>query len=126
MRSRRGSAPSCSRRSRRRGGWPSRSISSSSSSAKYVLFAPFAFNLWGRFGWAAMAQISTTGIILLALIANLWFRWFASGPLEWLWRSLAYVKWQPLLRPPLSAPPPPDPAAPSAPAAAAAAAPAAR
>ncbi len=88
---------------------------------KYILFAPFAFNLWGRFGWAAMAEISTAGVVLLALIANLWFLWFTSGPLEWLWRSLAYLKIQPLLRrEPVNAPPQPDPASQALPSAVAA------
>jgi uncharacterized protein len=66
----------------------------------YVLFAPWGFNLWGRYGWADMATISTVGIVLLVLAANLWMLRFTSGPLEWLWRSLAYVKRQPLLRRP--------------------------
>lgn len=64
----------------------------------YILFAPFGLNLWGRYGWAEMAAISTCGVALLVVFANLWMRVFVSGPLEWLWRSLAYVKWQPLLR----------------------------
>lgn len=64
----------------------------------YVLFAPFGFNLWGRFGWAAMAGISVAMIVLEIILANLWLRWFTNGPLEWLWRSLAYVKIQPILR----------------------------
>jgi uncharacterized protein len=67
---------------------------------KYILFAPFGFNLWGRYGWAQMAAISTMGVALLILFAHVWMRRFTSGPLEWLWRSLAYLKWQPLRRPP--------------------------
>jgi hypothetical protein len=47
-----------------------------------------------------MALISTTGVILLVMFAHVWMRRFTSGPLEWLWRSLAYVQWQPLLRRP--------------------------
>jgi uncharacterized protein len=64
----------------------------------YILFAPWGFNLWGRFGWAEMAAISTIGIVALVAFANLWMRHFVSGPLEWAWRSLSYVKWQPFLR----------------------------
>jgi uncharacterized protein len=82
----------------------------------YILFAPFGLNLWGRFGWAQMAAIATVGIALQLVLANLWFRGFVSGPLEWLWRSLAYVKRQPLLR--VSAPRLPDPASRPAPSAA--------
>lgn len=79
----------------------------------YILFAPFGLNLWDRYGWAEMAVISTLGVVLLVVFANLWMRVFVNGPLEWLWRSLAYVEWQPLLRHPLAAaalnaPPLPD------------------
>lgn len=93
---------------------------------KYILFAPFALNLWGRFGWADMALIAAVGIALEMIIANLWFRRFTSGPLEWLWRSLAYVKLQPILKPRLSDQPHLDPVSPSDPLAVAAEAPAAR
>lgn len=64
---------------------------------RYILFAPFGLDLWGRYGWAEMAAISTLGVVMLVGFANLWMRCFVSGPLEWLWRSLAYVKLQPLL-----------------------------
>jgi uncharacterized protein len=67
---------------------------------KYILFAPFGFNLWGRYGWAQMALISTIGVVLLVMVAHVWMRRFTNGPLEWLWRSLSYVKVQPLLRRP--------------------------
>ncbi|WP_078103252.1 DUF418 domain-containing protein [Staphylococcus aureus] len=63
---------------------------------------------WGRYGWAESALISTVGIVLLVGFANLWMRYFVSGPLEWAWRSLAYVKRQPLLRTEANAPPRPD------------------
>jgi uncharacterized protein len=91
----------------------------------YLLFAPWGFNLWGRFGWAEMAAISTIGIVLLVGFANLWMRYFVSGPLEWAWRSLAYVKLQPFRRTGLNAPPQLD-RSPLSPSASAAAAPAAR
>ncbi|WP_256731567.1 DUF418 domain-containing protein [Sphingomonas sp. dw_22] len=69
---------------------------------KYIVFAPFGLGLWGRYGWAQMAAISTMGIVLLVLFAHAWMGRFTSGPLEWLWRSLAYVQWQPLRRPAVS------------------------
>lgn len=64
----------------------------------YILFAPWGFDLWGRFGWAEMAAISTIGIAALVALANWWMRHFVSGPLEWAWRSLAYGKLQPMRR----------------------------
>ena len=39
------------------------------------------------------------GIYLAQVIASgLWLRRFRFGPLEWLWRTLTYRRWQPLLR----------------------------
>jgi uncharacterized protein len=35
--------------------------------------------------------------ILQIVIARLWFRYFAYGPVEWLWRNLTYFKIQPLV-----------------------------
>ncbi len=64
----------------------------------FILFAPWGFNLWARFGWAELAGIATAVIAVQLVIANLWVRWFAAGPFEWLWRSLAYLRWQPFLR----------------------------
>lgn len=91
----------------------------------YLVFAPWGLNLWGRFGWAQMAAISTVGVALQIGLANWWLRRFASGPLEWAWRSLAYAKLQPFLRPILSGQPPTD-HSPSGRPASAAAAPAVR
>ncbi|HEU4958886.1 MAG TPA: DUF418 domain-containing protein [Sphingomonas sp.] len=65
----------------------------------YVLFSPFGFNLWGRFGWASMTSIALVMIAGEVMLANLWMRWFTNGPMEWLWRSLAYVRRMPLRRP---------------------------
>jgi uncharacterized protein len=33
--------------------------------------------------------------IILLIISPVWLRYFRFGPLEWLWRSLTYRKWQP-------------------------------
>jgi uncharacterized protein len=54
----------------------------------WVLFSATGFNLWGRFGWAGLTLISVGVAALLLIIANLWIRAFAMGPLERLWRSL--------------------------------------
>lgn len=64
----------------------------------YILYAPWGLGLWGRQSWSDLA-----GTVLLViggqlLLANLWLRFFSTGPLEWLWRSLAYLRWQPFLR----------------------------
>ncbi len=66
--------------------------------ALYVLFAPFGLGLYGRFGWAELSAIAAAIVIGQLIFANIYMRVFVAGPLEWLWRSLAYVRWQPLLR----------------------------
>lgn len=63
-----------------------------------VLFAPFALGLWGRFGWAELAAIATLVIAVQLVIANIWMRYFVTGPFEWLWRSLSAVERQPFRR----------------------------
>lgn len=64
----------------------------------WILFAPWGPGLWDRVGWASMAGIAFAVIALQLVIANLWVRAFVNGPLEWAWRSLAYVEWQPFRR----------------------------
>ncbi|WP_217429731.1 DUF418 domain-containing protein [Sphingomonas bacterium] len=61
----------------------------------WVLFAPWGPGLWGRVGWAAMAGVATAVALFCLVAANVWTRFFAMGPLEWLWRSLAYLSPQP-------------------------------
>ena len=36
--------------------------------------------------------------VLQLMISPLWLRFFLYGPLEWLWRSLTYWRWQPFRR----------------------------
>lgn len=64
----------------------------------WILFAPWGLNLWGKFGWAELALVATMVNIGFLIVANLWMRAFVSGPVEWLWRSLAYWQWQPFRR----------------------------
>lgn len=66
----------------------------------WLLFSPWGLVSWGRLGWAAMAGIATVMIAGQLVLAAVWLRYFTSGPLEWVWRSLAYLRVQPLLRRP--------------------------
>ncbi|MDE2619965.1 MAG: DUF418 domain-containing protein, partial [Sphingomonadales bacterium] len=64
----------------------------------WILFSPLGLDLPGGQGWAHLAlQAALVGAGLL-VFANLWMRAFASGPLEWLWRSLSYGERQPFRR----------------------------
>ncbi len=64
----------------------------------WILFAPWGFALWGKYGWAQLMLIATVVNIGFLVAANLWMRAFVSGPVEWVWRSLAYWQRQPFRR----------------------------
>jgi uncharacterized protein len=61
----------------------------------WVLFPGFGLGLRGRFGWSGLAMIALGVMAAQVVLANLRARAFAVGPLEWAWRSLAYLKIQP-------------------------------
>ncbi|HEX4847513.1 MAG TPA: DUF418 domain-containing protein, partial [Novosphingobium sp.] len=64
----------------------------------YVLYSPLGLHLPGGQGWAHTSALAGGIVIGLLIFANLWMRLFASGPLEWLWRSLSYWRRQPFRR----------------------------
>ncbi len=64
----------------------------------YILYSPIGFHLPGAQGWANMALLAGLVVLFQLAFANLWVRWFASGPFEWVWRSLCYCKKQPFRR----------------------------
>ena len=61
----------------------------------WILFPGFALGLWGKYSWAGMETIAVMVIAGQLLFANLWLRAFESGPVDWLWKSLAYRQRQP-------------------------------
>jgi len=63
-----------------------------------ILFYGYGFGLYGKIGSAPAALI---GVILYALqlaLSMAWLSRFQFGPVEWLWRSLTYGRWQTLKR----------------------------
>ena len=65
----------------------------------WIMFSPIGLDLPPGQGWAHLALQASIVIAVLLVFANIWMRAFASGPLEWLWRSLTYGRLQPLGRP---------------------------
>lgn len=61
----------------------------------WVLFPGFALGLFGRFGNGGLMLIAMAIIAVQTLAANAWLRRYETGPLEWLWKSLAYGRRQP-------------------------------
>ena len=64
----------------------------------HILYSPIGLAWPTAPGWAFHLWLATGVIVFQLIVANLWMRWFQSGPLEWVWRSLAYCRWQPLRR----------------------------
>jgi len=63
--------------------------------------ATFIFYHWGLGQFGQIGRPAQMGIVVavyavLVLAANLWLRAFRFGPVEWLWRSLTYMRLQPL------------------------------
>lgn len=59
------------------------------------------FSLWGFgsiFGTWHATELFLLGIVIYVaqiVFSAVWLRFFKYGPLEWLWRSATYLKWQP-------------------------------
>jgi uncharacterized protein len=64
----------------------------------WILFAPWGLGLWGKLSWGGMYSVVAIAIVGQLILANIWLIFFTSGPLEWAWRSLSYVRRQPFVR----------------------------
>ena len=64
----------------------------------WIVFAPWGFNLFGAWGQAKLLGFSAVVIAAELVAANLWMSRFENGPLEWLWKSLAYKRREPFLK----------------------------
>lgn len=60
--------------------------------AGWLIFPGIGLGWFGKYGWAGMSLIALAIMAAQVLLANLWLRAFALGPVEWLWRSL--VEWR--------------------------------
>lgn len=57
-----------------------------------VIFYGYGFQQFGRFG-AFQATATAFGIVVFQIVfSSVWMRYFAYGPLEWIWRQLTYRK----------------------------------
>ncbi|HVH49803.1 MAG TPA: DUF418 domain-containing protein [Sphingomicrobium sp.] len=61
----------------------------------WVVFAPWGLDLYGRWGVAGLLTVAAIVIGAEIVASNLWMRSFENGPLEWLWKSLAYERREP-------------------------------
>jgi uncharacterized protein len=63
-----------------------------------TLFYHYGFGLYGRLGHDGVLGITVTVFALQMCASVWWLRRFRFGPMEWLWRSAAYGKAQPMRR----------------------------
>jgi uncharacterized protein len=63
-----------------------------------TIFYGYGFGLFGKLFLYQLGVVVLGIWVLQLLLSPLWLRFFRFGPVEWMWRSLTYLKWQPLLR----------------------------
>ncbi|MCS7261616.1 MAG: DUF418 domain-containing protein, partial [Anaerolineae bacterium] len=59
----------------------------------------FGLGLLGLVGKAACLLLVLAIYVAQVWFSGWWLQRFQYGPMEWLWRSLAYLKWQPMRQP---------------------------
>jgi uncharacterized protein len=62
------------------------------------LFYWWGFGLFDTVGHAGRFAIAVVTWLALSVAAQLWMRAFVMGPLEWIWRTLSYLRIPPLRR----------------------------
>ena len=60
------------------------------------IFFGWGLGLLGEIGAAQAFLLGQAVFLIQIAFSRLWLRYFRYGPLEWLWRSGTYRKWQPL------------------------------
>ena len=63
-----------------------------------TLFMSYGLGLFGQYNYAALFGIVIVAWIVQIVFSILWLKFFRMGPVEWIWRTLAYGKVQPFLR----------------------------
>lgn len=63
-----------------------------------LLFYGIGLGMLGHMGVAAAAGCAIAFYGVQLVLARWWMSHFSMGPVEWLWRSLTYFRWQPFLR----------------------------
>lgn len=76
----------------------------------FIFVGPPGLGLFGTVERVGQFQIVAAVWIAQLIISPLWLSWFRFGPMEWVWRSLTYWKFQPMLKRRDSEPLPPTPA----------------
>lgn len=71
-----------------------------------LIFQGYTLNLFAEIGVAAATALTLPIFLLQIFFSKWWLAKYQYGPIEWLWRSLTYLKLQPLARQaPITKPP---------------------
>mgnify|MGYP003627265954 CR=1 FL=1 len=76
----------------------------------FIFVGAPGLGLFGTIERVGQMQIVFAIWIAQLIISPIWLSWFRFGPMEWVWRSLTYWKFQPMLKGRDAPPPPPTPA----------------
>ena len=60
-----------------------------------IIFMSYGFGMEARVGPAKLSLIAFAIYFFQIVFSHIWVKYFRFGPMEWLWRSLTYKKWQP-------------------------------
>ncbi len=60
------------------------------------VFLPVGLAYYGQVGPVYYTLFAIMVFLLQVLISTIWLKYFNYGPVEWLWRSATYKKWQPM------------------------------
>ncbi|MBZ0283385.1 MAG: DUF418 domain-containing protein [Anaerolineae bacterium] len=63
-----------------------------------TLFYGYGFGLYDRLSPMLTLALVLVIFSLQVIFSRVWLQYFRFGPIEWLWRSLTYGKWQPMIR----------------------------
>jgi uncharacterized protein len=63
-----------------------------------TIFYGHGFGLFGKVERVWQFAIVLAVWALQLVVSPIWLRYFLFGPLEWLWRSLTYLQWEPIRR----------------------------
>ena len=67
-------------------------------------FFGYGLGYYGQFSRAELMLVWLGVSLVQVLASSMWLSHFRHGPLEWLWRSLTYWRWQPLRALPMALP----------------------
>ncbi len=62
------------------------------------IFMSYGLGWEASMGPARLLLIALAIYIFQMIYSRTWLNYFRFGPMEWLWRSITYLKWQPLLK----------------------------